>query len=458
MFETIQNHPIASQLDQYTFEELLQHIESDFEHLDPIKLARTSPYEVGRFLERLTVQQCKTVLKKLSEEKASEVLAEMDSEDSAAVISAMREFRAVKILELLDPDDAADLISDLAEHDRSRLLHRLAPATSLTIRKLLKYDPDTAGGVMTTHFVTLKETFTTTKAIEVLRKHYKKGEDFYDLYIVDAQNLLKGITSIKDLMFSPPETVIRDIMKTELSGLCYPEQDKEDVARSMAEFNSQAIPVVDHVGHLLGIVTHDDVIDIIQEEATEDIQMLHGAGADENVHDRVIYSLKKRNPWLMINLGTAFLAAGVISKFSAQITQYSLLAAFMTIVANLGGNTGAQTLAVTIRGLALDEFHAVDIPRIFLKEIAKGLLNGLIIGLFSSALAWYFSKNFRMGLTVFLAMVLNMGLSCVVGAAIPIILKRCRCDPAQSSYIFLTAVTDIVGLLTFLTLGSWLIL
>ena len=450
MPDLIQEHPIASKLDQYTFEDLNRLTESDFSSLDPEKLARTSPHEIGLFLERLTVEEQRTFLQRLSEKNVSNILAEMDAEDSAEVLSAMREFRAARIIELLDPDDAADLVSELAESDRIRLLSRIKPDRAFVLRKLLRYDPNTAGGVMTPEVVTLRETWSISEALERIRKTPKKVENLYNLYVVDEDNRLLGLTTLRNLVFSEPTKHVRDIMNTQIQTIaCLPETDKNAVAN---------IPIVDEQNRLLGCVTHDDVLDIVQEAATADLQQLHGAGADESIHDAVWYSVKKRNPWLFVNLILAFLSAYIISRFGSIIEQMSWMAAFMTVIANLGGNTGAQTLAVAIRGLALGEFQKGDGWGICGRELLKGLVNGLFIGFSGGLIATCMMHNARMGFTVFLAMVLTMVFSGFFAALIPIVLKHFKCDPAQSSYIFLTAFTDITGLFIFLKLGTCLLL
>ena len=459
MPDLIQDHPIAKQLDQYTFEELNQHLETHFEFLDPAKLARTSPKEISLFLERLTVEERRTFLRRLSEKNASHILAEMDAEDSAEVLSVMREFRAARIIELLDADDAADLISKLDEKDKVRLLARINPELAFTLRKLLRYDPNTAGGVMTPEVAMLHADWTVEEALEHIRKNPKRVENLYNLYVVDKTNRLLGIITLKNLVFSNPKDLISSIMHPQAQAVtCLPELDKVSVANTMAEYNLVEIPVVDEKNRLLGVVTHDDVLDIVQEAATADLQQLHGAGADESIHDSILYSLKKRNPWLVANLFMAFLSAYVISKFGKAIEQVSWMAAFMTVIANLAGNTGAQTLAVSIRGLALGEFQKGDGIFVCLKELLKGLLNGLLIGLLGGFIAILMMHDTLMGITVFLAMLLTMLLSGLVAAIIPIVLKHFKFDPAQSSYIFLTAFTDLTGLFIFLKLGTCFLL
>ena len=455
MPDLIQDHPIAQQLDQYTFEELNQALESNFESLNLAKLARTSPHEIGLFLERLSVDEQRAFLKRLSEKDASNVLAEMDAEDSAEILSAMRDFRAARIVELLDADDAADLISELEENDRIRLLSRINPDQAFTLRKLLRYDPNTAGGVMTPEVATLQGDWTVQMALEHVRKLPKKVENVYNLYVLDEGRHLLGLTTLKNLIFSEPTKRVCDIMNTQIQSIaCLPETDKVVLANRMAEYNVTDIPVVDEHNRLLGCVTHDDVLDIVQEAATSDLQQLHGAGADETIHDPIAYSLKKRNPWLVLNLLFAFWSAFLISKFGEAIAQISWMAAFMTVIANLGGNTGAQTLAVTIRGLALGEFQKGDGWKVCGREMLKGLFNGICIGLLGGIIAAGMMHNVPMGAVVFVSMVLTMVFAGFVAAMIPLALRRLHFDPAQSSYIFLTLMTDIAGLFIFLKLGT----
>lgn len=458
MVDLIQDHPIAQRLDQYTVEELSQHLDTHFENLDPTRLANTSPHEIGLFLERLELEEQRVFLRRVSEKMASSILAEMDAENSAEILSVMREIRAARIIELLDPDDAVDLISKLDESDRIRLLSRVNPKVAITLRKLLRYNPDTAGGVMTPNVAMLQAAWDVATALEYIKKVPQKAENVYNLYVLDDQDHLVGLTTLRNLVFSKPTQKISEIMNTQIQRIaCLPETDKNAVASIMAEYNVIDVPVVDEQNHLLGCVTHDDVLDIVQEAATSDLQQMHGAGADESIHDSIVESLRKRNPWLMMNLVLAFLSASVISKFSNQIAQISYMAVFMTLVANLGGNTGAQALAVAIRGLAVGEFQTGDGWLICRKELMKGLLNGIGIGVCGGVITIFLTHNVLMGVTLMVAMIITMVVSGLAGVIVPLFLKRFHFDPAQSSYIILTTLTDIIGLFVFLKLGTYLL-
>jgi magnesium transporter len=278
------------------------------------------------------------------------------------------------------------------------------------------------------------------------------------IYVVDEEGKLLGSVSLHQLIRTCGDQKIEKIFDSNIQGACRADEPTAQVAQLMAEFDLQNLPVLDGLGRLVGMITHDDVIDILQESATKDIQILHGAGADENIHDPVSYSVAKRAPWLQFNLITAAMGALVVSVFQAQIEQLTLLAVFMTMITSLGGNAGGQTLAVAIRSLALGEWKSGDTPGIFLREMCKGLFNGSLTGLVAGSASALITRNISVGLTIFLAMTINMALCGISGALIPYILRKLRVDPAQSAYIFLTMVTDTVGMYIFLLLGCWLLL
>lgn len=458
MSKTVQSNGETRNLEVYSLEELLDLFHECVENLDSAKIRATPAHIIASFLKRLSVDDCRTVLRKIPEIDASEILAEMDVETSAEIVAAMREWRAIRILEEFDPDDAADLISELDEPDRVRLLSKLTPETAKKVRSLLKYASDTAGGVMTPNFVSVNVDMTIDQAIQEVRRMKDKVIEVSHIYVVDFQRKLKGVLSMRDLVLADPKDKVADIMNTELEGVCSPQEDREKVALTMGELNLYDLPVVDDHGRLLGIVEHDDVIDIIQDEATEDFQKLVGAGADETIHDDLFFSVRRRSPWLFVNLLTAIMGATVISLFQDEIKHLTLLAVFMTTIASLAGNTGAQTLAIAIRSMAVGDIETFDNFRICIKEGAKGIINGLLVGIVASIAVYALTKELKMASVVLLAMILNMGLGGLAGAFIPLMLKRFGFDPAQSSSIFLTGLTDVCGFLIFLSLGTWLLL
>lgn len=452
---TDRENPIAL---GYTLEELIEWPIEDFENFDLLKLEATPAHILASFLERHKVDERRSILRLLSEAQASDVLSEMNIEDTAETMGAMREWRAVKILEECDADDAADIVSELNEDDRDRLLDKLMPETAATVRHLLTYDEDTAGGIMNPNVASVPLEATIDEAIAHLRAIKDKVEHFHYIYVLGPNHHLEGVVSMRDLLLATPQQLIADIFHRNLQGVCLATDDKEAVALSLADLNLSALPVVDEHYRLLGIVTYDDVIDIIQEEATEDIQRLVGAGPNESIHHTIFFSVSRRSPWLFVNLLTAFIGSWVISTFNHEIEAFGFLAVFMSLIASLGGNTGAQTLAVAIRSLALGELHAQDSSWVCLKECLKGLFNGLLLGCIAGSLTYLWTMHLKLSGVIVISCILNMGLAGIAGAFIPLFLKKLHLDPAQSSSIFLTAITDIAGYLIFLTLGSWLIL
>lgn len=442
----------------YSLEFLLNLDYEEIQGLSKERLADTPPVGLAHFIDRLDIDHRRVVLRLVSDDMATQILSEMDVEASAEVFENMKEPRAAKILEELDPDDATDVVAELEDEKREELLSKLEPETAQEIKELLEYDPDSAGGAMTPDVLAIRNSFSVDEAIQAIRQQSSELETIYYVYVIDNEDKLLGVISMRDLLLSTPETRVTSIMKSQILGMLQPDTDKEQAANIMAEYNLIALPVVDEDNKLLGIVTHDDVIDIIQAEATEDIQKLVGAGADETIHDSMAYSLKKRHIWLQVNLFTIALASGVVLFFEEQIASLPLLAVLMPIIAATGGNTGAQALAVVIRSLALEDIHDSDKVKLYLKELLKGLANGIGVGLIGATLAYILKQDLKISLVVFIAMILTMGISGFSGAFIPLLLKKLKIDPAQSSSIFLTTVADITGYFIFLSLGSWLLL
>ena len=442
----------------YEPEELLACPLENLGELDCDRLAETSPQVLALFLERIGVEDRRAVLRRVSNEQAAEILAEMQGEAAAEVLGAMREKRAVSILEDFMPDDAADIVAELDTEDRTRLLGKVDDETASTVKSLLTFNPDTAGGAMNPDVETLLDSMTVAEAIASIRLWSDEGETMLCVYVLNNEHRLVGSTSLKRLIQSLPERKVGDLMNSDLSNAVQFDTDKEAVALKMAECNLPELPVIDANGALLGVITHDDVIDIMQAEATEDMQKMSGAGGDEGIHDKIMYSVKKRLPWLQVNLGTAGIAAGVVVCFQEQIGRMPLLACLMPIVAGIGGNCGQQTLAVTIRSLALGEIHDSDTKEVFLKQLLIGLINGIGVGFVASILVSVFTRDFMVGGVLMAATIANMALGGLMGAAIPLIMRKMHRDPAQCSSIVLTAVTDTGGFFIFLTLGSWLLL
>ncbi|MDR1435446.1 MAG: magnesium transporter [Puniceicoccales bacterium] len=454
MPHTIHNHSPSKKLEQYSLEELMSFAEGALDGIDPIKLANTSPYDVGCFLERLSSEDQQFILNKLSSADASLVLAEMYSSDSAEILSEMRDNCAIRILENLEPDDAVDLLLDVEVHDRERLLGKLSQEFAETIRNLMRYDPDSAGGVMTPYVTTLRETMTVEQAIQYIRSEKNETENSDILFVIDHGRRLIGETSVRNLIWAKSQQLIADIMERDIHGICMPGESKQAVALIMTETHGQTLPVIDGQGRLLGIITHDDVIDILHETATSDMQKLYGAGGDERVTDGIWYSASRRMPWLIVNLFLTMITTNIMGKFETQIQNIAGLAAFLNLVMVLADNASDQVLAVLVRGLALGEVLPSEVKRIYIKEMAKGFINGAVLGLLAGLLAALWMHSLLMGILVFGTLVFNMTIGGILGTLVPTFLKKIGLDPASSSGIIMTAIAEPITTLTFLWAGA----
>lgn len=298
---------------------------------------------------------------------------------------------------------------------------------------------------------TLRKGLSVEEAIHTIRSLGQKQPLFY-VYVTDEKDQLQGVLAMRDLVLADPHQSIESVMKEVVSvpaGL-----DREEVIKFAARNHYLAIPVVDAENRLLGIVHSADLVTAAEEEASEDMQKMVGAGGDEEVFSPFLFSLKKRLPWLQFNLATAFLAAAVVGLFENTIARITALAVFLPVVAGQGGNTGAQTLAVVIRGLALGEAEKNLAWRVIAKEAWLGIVNGLSVGLVTALVGYWWERNPYFGLVIGLAMVVNMAAACIAGAGIPLLMKALGWDPAQSSSIILTTVTDVLGFFSFLGLAT----
>ena len=413
------------------------------------------PADLADVLTTLDEQERVTVVQALPPELSSQALAEMPEEAHAGeTLAALDPGQAADIVQELDDDDAADILGDL---DRTTQEHILSGVEGRPeVEQLLRYDQETAGGRMTTHMVTVPDTATAEQALEEIRRQSEEVEDFYQVFVVDAEHRLVGLLPFKDLVISRPGRPVRSFMTpADISVL--PDLDQEEVARLMARYNLPSVAVVDAAGHLLGRVTFDDVIDVVEAETTEDLLKFGGVSADENIAAGWETAVRSRLPWLSLNLLTAFLAGGVVYLFQGTIQRTVALAVWMPIIAGMGGNAGTQALAVTVRRLALGMIPVDVFTRVVGKEVLVGIINGLVMGLAVGMVAALIGEGARLGLVVFLAMVGNLMVAGFAGAFIPLILERVGVDPAVASSIFVTTFTDVCGFLLLLGLAGWML-
>jgi magnesium transporter len=317
---------------------------------------------------------------------------------------------------------------------------------------LLEYAEKTAGRIMNPKVFALAEDITAGEAITALQGSRDVEVVFY-LYVIDARRHLVGVVSLRRLLLVAPDTPLKRIMTTDLISV-RADMDQEEVARLVASYNLLAIPVVDEENKLVGVITVDDVIDVIKDEATEDVYRLAGVAGDDRVFTPAAESLRKRLPWLLINLATAFLAASVVGLFKNTIDKVVALAIYMPVVAGMGGNAATQTLTVIVRGIALGELTWSNTRKALFKEAAVGVGNGIACGTIGAVVAWLFSSDPWLGGILAMAMIINMFVASTAGTLIPLMLRALKVDPALASSVFITTLTDVFGFFSFLGLAK----
>ena len=406
------------------------------------------PADLADVLSSLDEDERLTAVRALPPEVPGEALIEMPEEEHAEdTLAALDPEQAADIVDELADDDAADILQELEPEEQERILSEVEDRSD--VDRLLAYDEESAGGLMTTHVVTVFDTVTAGEAIEEIRRQAEEMEGFYQVFVVDPANRLVGLLPLNQLVTSPPGRSVREFMEpAEIT--VTPDRDQEEVARLMARYNVPSIPVVDGNGVLLGRVTFDDVIDVVEAETTEDLLQFGGVSASEELGAPWRGAVRSRLPWLYVNLLTAFAAASVVLVFSDAIQELKWLAVFMPVIAGMGGNAGTQALAVSVRRIALGQVPAGSEGRIVGKEMLVGLVNGFSNALVAGAIGWL-AAGPQFGAVVALAMTANLAVAGFAGAFVPLLLERLKIDPAIASSIFVTTFTDMCGF--FLLLG-----
>src|SRR6476646_9050887 len=419
-------------------------------------LQKQHPADLAQLFSELPDKERQSAFTLLAERNAKlamEALSELGPEAGAALLRERSAEEIVKLAQVLPSDDAAALIDYLPEELSATVLELLQkrPAGG-DVGDLLEYAEQTAGRIMNPKVFALAEDMTASEAITALQGSRDVEVVFY-LYVVDARRHLVGVVSLRRLLLVSPDTPRKRIMTTDLISV-RADMDQEEVARLVASYNLLAIPVVDEENKLVGVITVDDVIDVIKDEATEDVYRLAGVAGDDRVFSTAAESLRKRVPWLEVNLATAFLAASVVALFEGRIKDVPALAIFMPVVAGMGGNAATQTLTVIVRGIALGELTWANTRKALFKEALVGLGNGIACGVIGALVVWAWKGNPWLGGILCAAMVINMFVAATAGTLIPLALRAMKIDPALASSVFITTLTDVFGFLSFLGLGT----
>lgn len=410
---------------------------------------KQEPIDIAHALEDATDDETTHFLSLVSDEHLANILEDAEPKERNRLVELLGNHRLLFIFPFMEKDDIVDILGEMEIGRQKSLMNLMKTEDRRIITDLLHYPPESAGGIMTTQYLALRNTMTVEEGFNTIRKIGPRTEQIETIYIVDDKKKLMGYVDLRDLLSASAGDLIAQYVEANVISVA-PEADQEVAARLVSKYDLNSIPVVSN-GIILGIITVDDIIDVIQQEHEEDMAQMAGVSVEEDLSTPLATSVKLRLPWLLINLLTAFLASSIVNIFQSTIAQVVALSAIMTIISGMGGNAGSQTMSIIIRYLAKDGIDREDSRRQLVKEILSGVINGLINGLLTAIVVVAVYHNLFLGGIVILAMVGNMIIGGIFGLTIPIALKKIGFDPAIASSIFLTTATDTLGF--FLLLG-----
>ena len=414
---------------------------------------RAHPAEAAALLENQPVDEVLGVLRTAAVPVAAAVVERLTPDVAARLLAAADQVTVARLLSVMDPTRAAAVLASLDTETRDELLAALDERLASDLRTQMSYPTDSAGQFMDLRIPVFRPQATVGDALARLRE--MSPESVLNVYLVDQEGRFAGIVPLQQLLLATPDDRLGGLAQAaEISVLAM--ASREEVVEALTRHRLTSLPVVDFEGTLLGVIRYAALVAVTEEEASADMQTLVGAGKEERALSPLFFAVRKRLPWLQINLVTAFLAAAVVGLFEGTIAQFTALAVLLPVVAGQSGNTGAQALAVTLRGLALREIRLRHWPRIALKEVSTGTLNGCAVALVTVIGVFVWSQSWGLCLVIGLAMAVSMMIAGLAGAGVPMVLTALRQDPAQSSSILLTTITDITGFLSFLGLATLL--
>jgi len=414
------------------------------------------PSDVANLIENLTAESRSKLIEIEEFNIDPEIFVEINESIQSEVLLLLSTDSIAKIVKRLESDNAISILENLESEKKNSVLDKLPPKDRFLLEEGLSYPEDSAARIMQREFIAVPSDWTVGQTIDYLRESKDLPDEFLEIFIVDNEFKPVGTVPSSRVLRTPRESKMNSIMR-QVPVLLLVNTDKEEVGQTFENYNLVSAGVVNKNNKLVGVITADDVVTVVQEEAEEDALRLAGVG-DEEITDSVIIKTKRRFNWLLLNLFTALLATWVISKFGASIEQMVALAFLMPIVASMGGNAGMQTLAVTIRAIATKELKPSNFSRVVGKEFLIGILNGIIFAAISAVIIQLWFKEPNLSLLIAISMILNMIVAGLFGILVPVSLKKLNIDPAVASSVFVTTITDVIGFLSFLGIGSYLFL
>jgi magnesium transporter len=416
-------------------------------------LTKVDPSELVALIPLLSVAEVRVLIDALqSIAKASEVLSRLSDSQLEEVLSALDSQQLLQIMYVASVDDAAHFLSFIPEEDRLTLMEALPEAKRQKIQLFLSYPEDSSGRLMIPDIFTLPSKTTVAETLEALRSRAAVSSIYY-IYCTDDEGRLDGVVSVRQVAIAQPDTALHQLFGPKLI-FVYHHQPAREAAELISRYGYMAIPVVDESRHLLGLVTVDEIVDRLQEQATAEVYAQAGLTGDERVYTPASRSIRNRTPWMFVNLALAAAASGVVSMFEETMAHLIVLATLKNIVAGLAGNTAIQTLTVFTRGLAVGDFKMIDRNKAVMKELVVGVSLGLIMGVTAGLMTFIWKGNLLVSVVIFLSMILNSFVAAIFGAMVPLILKKFDLDPATGSGVIVTQVTDAFSFFSFLAIAG----
>ncbi|MEA3423398.1 MAG: magnesium transporter [Bacillota bacterium] len=415
----------------------------------------------GLLLELKDIQQEK-LFRYIPPEIASEVLEDVDSDTFNSLIRLYNNDQQSKILDNMADDDMADLLGELSKNKRDEIINLLNIESAEDIKELLVYEEDTAGGIMTKDFIALSKDYSIYHAIEILREYAPDAETIYYVFVVDKKGRLVGVISLRDLIVAKPNKKVEEIMNEKVIYVNVYD-DQEEVAKVVSKYDILAVPVVDDEMEMIGLITIDDIIDVLEEEATEDILMFAGSNKGESyeedtIGERITNSVKARLPWLIITIFGGLLSAQIIKNYQYVLDINTTVALFMPILAGMGGNVGTQSSTLTVRSIAIGQIKGNEVFKTIFHEVSVGFIVGLVCSLLTAVAVVFLNGDIILALIVGLAMWFNIITAATIGTLVPLVFRKIGIDPAVASAPFITTTVDITGMTIYYSMATLMII
>jgi len=440
---------------------------------DVRQLLADDPAQLEDLLEEIHDEDLADLLELLAPSEAAEVLKALPAEQAADIFERLEEDRQEELVELLGVEEAAVIVSEMAPDDRADLfedlpddvgedlletLEKIDPEAAAEVEELARWPEDSAGGLMTTEFVSAPPQFTVAQTIEKIRRVGDEAETIYYVYVEDEKRRLLGVASLRDILLASPEQTVGEVMTENVQSVS-PDTDQEEVARVMSRYDFAALPVVDPLRRVLGVITVDDVIDVLTQEQTEDAQKLAGVEPIEDTYMHVGFwtFIRKRIVWLVLLFVGEFFTGSALREYDEVLHAVTTLSYYVPLLISAGGNAGSQSATLVIRGLAMGDITSSDYPRILLREVGQGLVMGVMLAAVGAARVWAWGDSPGIAITVALTVVTIVTLGCVLGSMFPLLLRRIGLDPATSSAPFIASLVDLLGIIAYFSIAKWVL-